>query len=154
TARASGACVLSRSRRDAQGKPMAPSPLLRPFGTALALTRDRTPKHAFSEADRLAARPQEAATVPTIAAAVQCWVDGRKPFVPSHDGKVRAAHPMIRRTLARTQSATSLRLLLRDPLGFVWRYGLGWQSVDQDEQPLDLDPRVFGELVHELLKRA
>lgn len=154
TARASGACFISRSRRDAQGKPIAPSPLLRRFGSALALRRDRTPAHAFSEADRLAARPQEAAALPAVAAALRCWVDWRKPTVTSHDGRVRAGHPVIRRTLERTQSATSLRLLLRDPLGFVWRYGLGWQSVDQDEQPLDLDPRVFGELVHELLKRA
>src|SRR5262249_5898221 len=68
--------------------------------------------------------------------------------------KIRASHPLIRHALARPQSATSLRLLLRDPLGFVWRYGLGWQSVDQDEQPLGLEPRVFGELVHELLKRT
>jgi hypothetical protein len=40
---ASGGSILSRSRRDAQGKPLAPSPLLRPFGTAQVLQRDRIP---------------------------------------------------------------------------------------------------------------
>jgi ATP-dependent helicase/DNAse subunit B len=39
-------------------------------------------------------------------------------------------------------------------LAFVWRYALGWQSLVEDEQPLSLDPRAYGELVHDLLKRA
>lgn len=42
--------------------------------------------------------------------------------------------------------------MLRDPLAFVWRYGLGWRSVPDADQPLTLDPRAYGELVHELLK--
>jgi hypothetical protein len=152
--RASGACVLSRSRRDAQGKPLAPSPLLRPFGTATVLKRDRTPTHTFSESDRLAARPQEAATLPSVTAATQCWTHWRRPATTAHDGRVRPGHPMIRRALNQTQSATSLRLLLRDPLGFLWKYALGWRAPEQDEQPLALDTRAYGELVHELLKRA
>ena len=44
--------------------------------------------------------------------------------------------------------------MLRDPLCFVWRYALGWRSPVQDEQPLALDTRAFGELVHEMLKRT
>jgi hypothetical protein len=154
TAQASGACVLSRSRRDAQGKPLAPSPILRPFGIETALKRDRIPAHAFSEADRLAARPQEAAGLPVIAVATQCWSHWRRPAVTAHDGRIRAGHPVIRRALAQTQSATSLRRLLRDPLRFVWQHALGWHATEQDELPLSLDPRTFGELVHELLKRA
>lgn len=116
---ASGGSVLSHSRRDAQGKPLAPSPLLRPFGPARVLRRDRIPAHAFSEADRLAAQPQEATVMPAVAAATQCWTHWRRPMVTAHDGRIRPGHPMIRRALDQTQSATSLRLLLRDPLGFV-----------------------------------
>jgi len=44
--------------------------------------------------------------------------------------------------------------MLRDPLAFVWRYSLGWRSTVEDDQPLSLDARAFGELVHELLKRT
>jgi ATP-dependent helicase/DNAse subunit B len=44
--------------------------------------------------------------------------------------------------------------MLRDPLAFVWRYPLGWRAVPEDDQPLTLDARAYGELVHELLKRT
>ena len=44
--------------------------------------------------------------------------------------------------------------MLRDPLAFVWRYALGWRVVPDDDQPLTLDARAYGELVHELLKRT
>jgi hypothetical protein len=44
--------------------------------------------------------------------------------------------------------------MLRDPLAFVWRYALGWRSPVEDEQPLSLEARAFGELVHEMLKRT
>jgi hypothetical protein len=154
TSSATGACVLSRSRRDAQGKLLAPSPLFRGFASAAALRRERTPHHAFSEADRLAARPAEAAASPAIAAAVRCAADWRNALVTAHDGRVRRGHPLIRRAIDEVQSATSLRQMLRDPLGFVWWYALGWHAAEQDAQPLDLDPRAFGELVHELLKWA
>jgi PD-(D/E)XK nuclease superfamily protein len=151
---ASGGCVLSRSRRDAQGKPLAPSPLLRRLGAARVLRHDRIPAHAFSEADRLAARPQEATVMPAVALATQCWTDWRRQVVTAHDGRFRPGHPMIRRTLDQIQSATSLRVLLRDPLGFVWQYTLGWRPTRQEQQPLALDARIYGELVHELLRRA
>src|SRR5262249_15558678 len=109
---------------------------------------------AFNEVDRLLARPSEAATSPVIAAADDCWRDWAKPAVTSRDGRVRADHPIIAQAVGQVQSATSLRLMLRDPLRFVWRYALGWQSLVQDDQPLSLDARAYGELVHELLKRA
>lgn len=118
------------------------------------MKRGRIPGHAFSETDRLLARPQEAAIVPAIASGVACWRDWRKAVVTAHDGRVRAGHPVLLRVMAQTHSATSLRLMLRDPLGFVWRYALGYRSTPQEEQPLTLDSRSFGELVHELLKRA
>ncbi len=155
TAQAGGALVLSRSRRNAQGGLQAPSPLVPhdPRRTT-ALKRARVPSHAFSEADRLLARPEEAATSPVLRAADACWRNRRSPAVTAHDGRVREDHPVIARAIAQVQSATSLRLMLRDPLAFVWRYALGWRSLVEDEQPLSLDARAFGELVHEMLKRT
>jgi RecB family exonuclease len=119
-----------------------------------ALKRPRIPGHAFSEADRLLARREEAATSPALRAADVCWRNRRNSAVTAHDGRVREDHPVIARAVAAVQSATSLRLMLRDPLAFVWRYALGWRSLVEDEQPLSLDARAFGELVHETLKRT
>lgn len=154
TAEADGALVLSRSRRNAQGGLQAPSPLLPHDPRTTALKRARIPSHAFSEADRLLARPEEAATLPVLRAAEACWRNRRNPAVTAHDGRVREDHPVIARAVAQVQSATSLRRMLRDPLAFVWRYALGWRSLVEDEQPLSLDARAFGELVHEMLKRT
>lgn len=154
TAQADGALVLSRSRRNAQGGLEASSPLVPHDPRISALKRARIPSHAFSEADRLLARPEEAATSPVSRAADACWRNRRSPAVTAHDGRVRGDHPVIARALAEVQSATSLRLMLRDPLAFVWRYALGWRPLVLDEQPLSLDARTFGELVHEMLKRT
>lgn len=154
TAQADGALVLSRSRRNAQGGLQAPSPLAPHGPRTTALKRARIPSHAFSEADRLLARPGEAASSPLLLAADACWRNRRNPAVTAHDGRVREDHPVIARAIAQVQSATSLRLMLRDPLAFVWRYALGWRSLVEDEQPLSLDARAFGELVHEILKRT
>src|SRR6185312_1774529 len=76
------------------------------------------------------------------------------PRVTGHDGLVREHHPVIEAVLQQTHSATSLALLLRDPLAFVWRYALGWFAPAIVEEPLSLDARVWGELVHELLRRT
>jgi hypothetical protein len=154
TAHASGGCVLSRSRRNAQGGLLSASPLIPQGAGVQVLKRARIPSHAFSEADRLLARADEAAISPALTAANACWRDWRSPAITAHDGRVRADHPVIARAIDRVQSATSLRLMLRDPLGFVWRYALGWRSVAGDDQPLALDARAYGDLVHELLKRA
>ena len=51
-------------------------------------------------------------------------------------------------------SATSLKLLLRDPIRFVWRYALGWRQPEETEEPLTLDALAFGILVHEILQTA
>ena len=114
----------------------------------------RTPRHAFSEADRLLARPDEAAAAPAIAAADACWRNWRNQAITRHDGWVRVDHPIIARAFDEVQSATRLRLMLRDPLAFIWRHALGWRSLVEDEQPLSLDNRAYGELVHDLLKRS
>ncbi|MBN8995390.1 MAG: PD-(D/E)XK nuclease family protein [Rhizobiales bacterium] len=152
-AAANGGCVLSRSTRSAQGTMQAPAALL-PREPAAVLKRGRIPLHAFSESDRLLARPQEARALPYVASAAACWRSRRVPDIGAHDGVVRAAHPALASALGRTHSATSLRLLLRDPLGFSWRYALGWRAAVGEEQPLTIDARIFGELVHELLRIA
>jgi len=154
TGHAAYGCVLSRSRRNAQGGQLSASPLIPQGAHPQVLKRARIPQHAFSEADRLLARPDEAATWPALVAANLCWRNWRRPAVTAHDGRARADHPQIARAIGKIQSATSLRLMLRDPLAFVWRYALGWRGVPEDDQPLTLDARAYGELVHELLKRT
>jgi len=89
-----------------------------------------------------------------VATTVDCWRNWHSQEVSTHDGLVRAGHPIVLRALDQVQSATSLQTLLRDPLGFIWRYALGWRPVVVEDEPLSLDPRAFGELVHELLGRA
>lgn len=154
TAQASGGCILSRSRRNAQGGLLAASPLAQQGAGVQVLKRSRIPTHAFSEADRLLARPDEAVGSLALAAANACWCDWRNPAITAHDGRTRADHPVIARAIDAVQSATSLRLMLRDPLAFLWRYALGWRSVPEDDQPLTLDARAYGDIVHELLKRT
>jgi hypothetical protein len=154
TGAATGACVLSLSRRSAEGTLLSASPLVKAGSARRSLKRGRIPAHAVSESDRLLARPAEAATTPEIAQAMTCWHAWERPELTAHDGQIRADHPVIMRTLEAVQSASSLRFLIRDPLGFAWRYGLGWRPVAEEAQPLSLDPRAYGELVHELLKRT
>lgn len=146
-------CVISFSQRDAQGRPLSPSPLIQGYPVRVH-TRGRIPEHAFSESDRLMARPKEAILSHPLVGGLNCWKAWRTEGATAHDGVVRPDHPVIRQAMTRVQSATSLRLLLRDPLAFIWRYALGWHSTVEEEEPLSLDDRVFGELVHELLRRA
>jgi hypothetical protein len=56
--------------------------------------------------------------------------------------------------LQRQQSATSLVKLLRDPLGYLWRYGFGWNEPRETEDPLLLDALAFGNLLHDALRAA
>jgi RecB family exonuclease len=71
-----------------------------------------------------------------------------------HDGAIRPNHPAIERAIAGLHSATSLKRLARDPLGFVWRDALDMRPLSLVRRPLALDPIMFGELVHELLRRT
>ena len=112
------------------------------------------PAHAFSETDRLTARAREFRALPQALGAERCWRNWWRAELTPHDGLVRAEHPVLRAILARTQSASSLRLLLRNPLGFVWRYGLGWRAPESRDDPLVLDALDHGELVHQILDRA
>jgi hypothetical protein len=60
----SGEIVLSRARRDSDGRLLGRSPLLTGHGQETYLRRNATPAHAFSETDRLMARSEEFATDP------------------------------------------------------------------------------------------
>ena len=121
--------VLSRARRDDEGRLLGRSTLLLQVqATATYLPRNRVPAHAFSETDRLMARPEEFRALPQALAASDCWFNWLRAEITPHDGAVRPNHPVIQSAIlathwvSLTQSAMgSLRQLLRNPLGFVWR---------------------------------
>ena len=146
--------VLSRARRDSDGRLLGRSTLLQGQPDEIYLRRNRIPDHAFSETDRLTARPQEFRALPQAAAAATCWRNWLREEITPHDGLVRADHPVVKAILARTQSASSLRKLLRNPLGFVWHYGLRWRAPESGDDPLVLDALAMGDLVHQTLDRA
>jgi hypothetical protein len=149
---ASGVAI-SRSRRSADGAFLAKSALLQRTVVERPLSRIRTPEHAFSEGDRLLARINDALTLPRIQSVASCWTDWTRRLEPTpHDGGFRKDHPAVARALNMPQSATSLRRLLRDPLGFVWLRALGMTAPELAVEPLQLDPVTFGDLVHELLR--
>jgi hypothetical protein len=152
--RTSQAVVISRGQRSAKGALQCASALWPAGMVAQQRTRSRIPVHAFSEADRLLARPSDAGKSPRIKASRSCWLNWHDSKATPHDGVISANHPAIERALARVHSATSLKRLMRDPLGFIWRYAIGMRPVPLAQQPLALDPLMFGELVHELLRRT
>jgi hypothetical protein len=150
--------VVSRARRDDDGRELVASPLVAagPFAALdeTTVTPRRASPRPLDEAERLAARPAEAAASPRLAAATRAhraWrSDGLTPF----DGVVRPDHPALRRGLERLHSATSLRRLLRDPLGFVWSFVLGVEALDDESDPFRLTPRHLGTFAHTVLERA
>jgi hypothetical protein len=146
--------VLSRSRRDSKGRALGASMLLHGQPAASYLRRNDHPVQAFSETDRLQARPAEFRTLLQARAADACWLNWRSNRITAHDGLVRAGHPVLASMASRTHSATSLKVLLRNPLGYVWRYGLGWRAREASTEQLTLDRRNFGNLVHNVLERA
>ena len=64
--------VLSRSRRDGDGRLLGRSPLLAEHRREIYLRRNATPVHAFSESDRLIARPEEFLADAQAASAQAC----------------------------------------------------------------------------------
>ena len=148
-----GEVVLSRSRRSSEGSLLAQSsygrvnsshwyetvPELRSTHSAKAIGSSRGPRRRGSR--RLSHQAEPAGAI----------VRGENsPRTMVRSGR----HPAIERALASVHSTTSLKRLLRDPLGFVWQFGLGWRAVELAQQPLALGALAFGELVHELMRRA
>ncbi|MDB5603428.1 MAG: nuclease family protein [Bradyrhizobium sp.] len=146
--------VLSRSQRSTDGALQCNSALWPAAAAVRTNARTRIPEHAFSEADRLLARAAEAGRSDRIKATLACWRNWNRAEATPHDGMLRAGHPAVARALARLHSATSLKLMVRDPLGFLWRYAVGMRSIRLEQLPLALDALTFGELVHELLGRT
>lgn len=148
--------VLSRSRRDAGGRKSGSSGLLNAVSgiEERLLQLRRIPAHAVSETDRLLARAAEFAATDRAVHAAGCWTDWHRPVLTAHDGLVRANHPVVAAVLERTFSATSLRLLVRNPLGYLWQYAFGWSAPDEQDTPLALDAAAFGSLVHRVLSLA
>jgi len=146
--------VLSRARRDSDGRLLGRSPLLAGRGDETYLRRNAVPVHAFSETDRLMARPQEFGAEQQAVSAQGCWRDWRRSEITAHDGLIRADHPLVLAILGRNQSASSLGRLLRNPLSFVWVYGFGWREPQSSAEPLVLDALGVGDLVHMVLERA
>lgn len=149
-----GEIVLSRARRDNEGRLLGKSPLLTGRGDETYLRRNAIPAHAYSESDRLMARADEFVRDPQGKSARECWIDWRRQEITPHDGLVRPDHPLIQAILARIQSASSLKRLLRNPLGFVWVYAFGWRAPQDNAEPLVLDPLGLGDLVHLVLELA
>lgn len=146
--------VLSYSRRDSDGRLLGRSGLLQGMPDAAYLRRHRQAEHAFSETDRLVARPTEFRQHVQAVSAIRCWRNWIRPDLTENDGLIRAEHPIALAILDRLQCASSLSLLLRNPLGFVWRYGLGLREPELSSEPLMLEPMAFGNLVHEVLDTA
>lgn len=142
--------VVSRARRSASGSVQSPSPLW-PTAGERSFAKTRTPEHAFSEADRLLARPIDAQREMQTQASRACWRDWQDQKETPHDGVLGSKSPVLSTAISRVQSTTSLARLLCDPLGFVWRYGLGWFPLRFDREPLSLTPAEYGELVHEIV---
>lgn len=146
--------VLSHSRRDSGGRLLGRSGLLQGMPDAVYLRRHREAEHAFSETDRLVARPMEFRNQAQAVSAIRCWRNWSLPALTHNDGLVRANHPVVLSSLDRLQSASSLTLLLRNPLGFVWKYGLGLREPELSSESLVLEPLAFGNLVHAVLDAA
>jgi len=151
-----GSVTLSWARRDADGRVLGTSSLVPEHlkDAATHLRRVRRPHHAMSEADRLLARPDEFAGTERAEAAFAAWENWHSEEVTRHDGKVRANHPRIKAALREFHSTTSLKMLLRDPLGFTWQYALGFHAPELDDEPLMLDARQFGNILHDVLRRT
>jgi PD-(D/E)XK nuclease superfamily len=146
--------VLSRARRDGEGRLLGRSSLAAAHADEKYIRRNEVPTHAFSETDRLMARPQDFAREPQAISATACWRNWHRKEITPHDGLIRTEHPLMLAILERTQSASSLRLLLRNPLAFVWRYGMHLRTPESGTEPLVLDPVGTGNLVHMMLDLA
>jgi PD-(D/E)XK nuclease superfamily len=148
--------VFSRSRRDKEGRLLGTSPLFPADITVEHLSQSCVPAHAFSRGDRLVAREHEFAQSAVARSVALCIQDHRRTDITAHDGLVRAQHPVILAALDQIQSTTSLKLLLRNPLGFVWKYALHWKEPEdlEGEEPLFFDVLQLGIFVHEILKLA
>jgi ATP-dependent helicase/DNAse subunit B len=99
-------------------------------------------------------RSVEFAGTPDAERAKAASRDWFRPNVTKHDGKLPPEHPRILATLSQVQSATSLVRMIRDPLGYVWKYALGFDAPEFVDEPVLVDARVKGNILHAILRAA
>ena len=92
--------------------------------------------------------------MPIAISGLGCWRDWYRDDITAHDGLIAAGHERLRKLFERPMSATSLKLLLRDPLRFVWGYALGWKAPEEADEPLSFNSLQVGNLVHASLRSA
>jgi hypothetical protein len=148
--------VFSWPRMDGDGRELRPSTLVASslVSSATRLDRARKTRYAISEGDRLFMRTSEFADTKAARRAKAASVNWFRPSLTAHDGLITPNHPRIEAVFGQVQSATSLQKMIRDPLGFVWRYALGFNAPEFDDEPILVDARVFGNVVHAILKLA
>lgn len=151
-----GAVVFSWPRMDGDGRGLRTSTLVPSnlVASAERLDRARKTRYAISEGDRLFMRSSEFADIATAKRAKTASVNWFRPNLTPHDGLITPHHPRIEAAFGQVQSATSLQKMIRDPLGFVWRYVLGFNAPDFEDEPILVDARMFGNVVHAILKTA
>lgn len=145
--------TMSFSRRDVEGRLLGRSPLIADL-EEIYLSFGRIPEHAASETDRLLARPSEFSKLPIAVSGLGCWWAWQRKELTPHDGLLGKKHPRIAKLFTQPLSATSLKLLLRDPIRYVWQYALGWREPEEADEPLTLNNLAFGNLVHSVLQAA
>lgn len=150
---ASGEVAISRSRRGADGRLLGASPLF-PVALEIELTKARAPERAVSRGDLLAARPQEFLNSSAGAAARKTWRDWHVPQVTAHDGRVRPDHPVILQALARPMSASTVKALLTNPIGWMFKEVFSLSEPEAEEEPFELNALAFGNLVHRIIEVA
>jgi hypothetical protein len=147
---------LSWPRRDGDGRKCEPSGILPSVALEYAteLGRSRIAENTMSEGDRLFCRPEEFADMSMAKRAESVIRNWYSDSWTEHDGIINENHPRVIATLGKVQSATSLRKMLRDPISFVWQYCLGFRAPEYEDEPLLVDPRQFGNLLHAILQLA
>jgi hypothetical protein len=150
------AVVLSWPRMDGDGRELRPSTLVPSelVSQAAHHNRARKTRYAISEGDRLFMRSSEFADNAMARKAKNAASNWYRPNLNEHDGLIPQNHPRIEAVFSQVQSATSLQKLIRDPLGYVWKYALGMKAPEFDDEPILVDARVFGNVVHAILKSA
>lgn len=131
--------MLSRVRRDKNGRLASPSHLL-PEGAPVDVRQQPAPPALADAALAHSTR--------------MVWRNWHADQVTAHDGLVQSNHPLLAELATRVHSASSLKSLLRNPLGHLWQYGLQWREPEAGEETLALEPSSFGRLVHAIGEKA
>ena len=147
--------VLSYARRDADGRRRSASPLVTEYATKHAQSRrSRTPDGGTGSPADAAIGTERFARSVRGRSTNACAAGRRQHGLSAYDGMIRADHEAVEGMLARPQSPSSLAKLLRNPLGYLWRYGLGWDEPAETDASLGLDARRRGNLIHEIIEHA